>query len=117
MLMILLVGKDGLQAGVQGYFNKKLKKFKFFKKVEDALEAPNERLSTGQLPKSPRGNGSYEAEGDFGAFNQSPKDTKTSGKLRNKPPSPLKEADGRPHSMIEKPGKDGQYTTHNDDGT
>ncbi|MBE0302026.1 RHS repeat-associated core domain-containing protein [Leptospira interrogans] len=38
-------------------------------------------------------------------------------KLRNKPPAPLKEAEGRPHSIIEKPGKEGQYTTHNGDGT
>lgn len=39
------------------------------------------------------------------------------GKARNKPPLPLKEAEGRPHSIIEKPGKDGQYTTHYGDGT
>lgn len=38
-------------------------------------------------------------------------------KSRNKPPEPLPEAEGRPHSIIEKPGKDGQYTTHNGDGT
>jgi len=43
--------------------------------------------------------------------------TKVSGKSRNKPPVPLKEAEGRPHSIIEKSGKDGQYTTHNGDGT
>ncbi len=43
--------------------------------------------------------------------------TKGAGKSRNKPPSPLKEAEGRPHSIIEKSGKDGQYTTHNGDGT
>jgi RHS repeat-associated protein len=42
---------------------------------------------------------------------------KGSGKSRNKPPEPLKEAEGRPHSIIEKPGKGGQYTTHNGDGT
>lgn len=40
-----------------------------------------------------------------------------SKKSRNKPPEPLPEAEGRPHSIIEKPGKDGQYTTHNGDGT
>lgn len=38
-------------------------------------------------------------------------------KGRNKPPEPLPEAEGRPHSIIERPGKDGQYTTHNGDGT
>lgn len=38
-------------------------------------------------------------------------------KARNKPPAPLAEAEGRPHSIIEKPGKGGQYTTHNSDGT
>ena len=39
------------------------------------------------------------------------------GKSRNKPPGPLKEAEGRPHTNIERPGRDGQYTTHNGDGT
>ena len=38
-------------------------------------------------------------------------------KSRNKPPPPMPEAEGRPHSIIEEPGKDGQYTTHNGDGT
>ena len=38
-------------------------------------------------------------------------------KGRNKPPSPLEEAEGRPHSIPEKSGKNGQYTTHNGDGT
>ena len=33
------------------------------------------------------------------------------------PTDPLEEAEGRPHSIIEKPGPDGQYTTHNGDGT
>ncbi len=42
---------------------------------------------------------------------------KGSNKLRNKPPSPLKSAKGRAHSIIEKLGKNGQYTTHNNDGT
>ena len=40
-----------------------------------------------------------------------------SKKSRNKPPEPLKESEGRGHSIIEKPGKHGQYTTHNGDGT
>jgi RHS repeat-associated protein len=39
------------------------------------------------------------------------------GKSRNKPPPPLVDAEDRPHSIIEEPGKDGQYTTHNGDGT
>ncbi|HEX9627232.1 MAG TPA: RHS repeat-associated core domain-containing protein, partial [Acidiferrobacterales bacterium] len=42
---------------------------------------------------------------------------KGAGKARNEPPAPLKEAEGRPHSIIEKPGKEGQYTTHYGDGT
>lgn len=29
----------------------------------------------------------------------------------------MPEAEGRPHSIVEKPGADGQYTTHNGDGT
>jgi RHS repeat-associated protein len=45
------------------------------------------------------------------------KAAKKTNKSRNKPPAPLKEAEGRPHSIIEKSGKDGQYTTHNGDGT
>ncbi|WP_202801127.1 hypothetical protein [Cupriavidus basilensis] len=36
---------------------------------------------------------------------------------RNKPPVPLQEADGRPHSIIERPGVDGKYTSYNDNGT
>ncbi|MEE7546290.1 hypothetical protein HF319_03870 [Xanthomonas sp. Kuri4-1] len=38
-------------------------------------------------------------------------------KQRNKPPGPDPAAEGRPHSRIERPGSDGQYTTHNGDGT
>ncbi|WP_121100941.1 RHS repeat-associated core domain-containing protein [Litorimonas taeanensis] len=38
-------------------------------------------------------------------------------KNRSTRPDPLEEAEGRPHSIIEKPGPDGQYTTHNGDGT
>ncbi|MGF6573836.1 hypothetical protein ABH945_005957 [Paraburkholderia sp. GAS333] len=41
----------------------------------------------------------------------------SSGKSRNKPPAPLPEADGLPHTIIERPGPDGQYTTYNSDGT
>ena len=41
----------------------------------------------------------------------------TSGKSRNKPPTPLPEADGLPHTIIERPGPGGQYTTYNSDGT
>ncbi|MFM0365730.1 hemagglutinin repeat-containing protein [Paraburkholderia sediminicola] len=41
----------------------------------------------------------------------------SSGKSRNKPPPPLPEADGLPHTIIERPGPDGQYTTYNSDGT
>ncbi|RQS64344.1 filamentous hemagglutinin N-terminal domain-containing protein [Burkholderia sp. Bp8963] len=39
------------------------------------------------------------------------------GKSRNKPPAPLPEAHGLPHTIIERPGPEGQYTTHNGDGT
>ena len=39
------------------------------------------------------------------------------GKARNAAPGPLPEAEGRPHSIIERPGSEGQYTTHNGDGT
>lgn len=38
-------------------------------------------------------------------------------KPRNAPPAPLIEAEGRAHSIIEKPGREGQYTTHNANGT
>ena len=38
-------------------------------------------------------------------------------KQRNKPPAPLPEAKGTDHTIIERPGRDGQYTTHNADGT
>ena len=39
------------------------------------------------------------------------------GKPRNKPPSPDPAAHGRPHSIIERPGRDGQYTTFFCDGS
>jgi len=38
-------------------------------------------------------------------------------KQRNAPPGPDPAASGRPHSRIERSGPDGQYTTHNGDGT
>lgn len=38
-------------------------------------------------------------------------------KSRNKPPPPLLEAEGRSHTIIERPGREGQYTTHYEDGT
>ncbi len=38
-----------------------------------------------------------------------------SGSNRNRPPE--SDPGGRPHSIIEHPGKSGQYTTHNGDGT
>jgi hypothetical protein len=38
-------------------------------------------------------------------------------KSKNKPPPPLDEAEGRPHSIQERPGREGQYTTHNEDRT
>jgi len=38
-------------------------------------------------------------------------------KQRNKPPGPDPNAGGRPHSRVERPGRDGQYTTHYGDGS
>lgn len=38
-------------------------------------------------------------------------------KKRNSPPSPDPRAEGSPHFIIEKPGKEGQYTTYNGNGT
>ncbi|WP_312684784.1 RHS repeat-associated core domain-containing protein [Stenotrophomonas chelatiphaga] len=38
-------------------------------------------------------------------------------KQRNAPPGPDARAEGNPHSRIEREGADGQYTTHNGDGT
>ena len=38
-------------------------------------------------------------------------------KNRSTRPDPLAEAEGRPHTIVERPGADGQYTTHNGDGT
>ncbi len=37
--------------------------------------------------------------------------------FRNRPPGPDPEAEGNPHTVVEKPGKDGQYTSYNEDGT
>jgi hypothetical protein len=42
---------------------------------------------------------------------------KEESKRLNGPPDPLPEAEGRPHTRLERPSPDGQYTTHNDDGT
>lgn len=36
---------------------------------------------------------------------------------RNFCPEPDIRAEGRPHTIIERPGPEGQYTTHNGDGT
>ena len=41
--------------------------------------------------------------------------TKNAGKQRNKPPEPLSEAKGAGHTIIERPGREGQYTTYNAD--
>ncbi|MEE4745627.1 polymorphic toxin type 24 domain-containing protein [Pseudomonas alliivorans] len=38
-------------------------------------------------------------------------------KSRNKPPPPDPNAEGRPHTILEKPGRFGQYTTYEADGT
>lgn len=38
-------------------------------------------------------------------------------KSRSGRPDPLEEAEGRSHTILEKPGREGQYTTHNEDGT
>ncbi len=46
-----------------------------------------------------------------------PQPAADAAKARNKPPSPAVEAEGRAHSIIERPGTQSQYTTHNADGT
>lgn len=46
-----------------------------------------------------------------------PIDGSNSKKSRSGRPDPLEEAEGRPHTIIERPGPEGQYTTHNGDGT
>ncbi len=38
-------------------------------------------------------------------------------KKRSSTPGPDPKAEGRPHTIIEKPGSQGQYTTYNEDGT
>ena len=38
-------------------------------------------------------------------------------KKGNSRPDPDPKAEGSPHTIIERPGRDGQYTTHNGDGT
>lgn len=38
-------------------------------------------------------------------------------KSKNKPPPALTEAEGRPHSILEKPGRTGQYTTYENENT
>ena len=45
------------------------------------------------------------------------KSSTNSEKSRNKPPTPLSEAEGRAHTIIERPGREGQYTTHYADGS
>jgi glucan-binding YG repeat protein len=47
----------------------------------------------------------------------SKKQTSNTVKSRNAPPAPLREAQGRSHTIIEKRGEKGQYTTHYSDGT
>lgn len=42
--------------------------------------------------------------------------SKLAKKSRSKPPAPLPNAQGRPHSIIERPGRDGQYTTYDGNG-
>nr|WP_232218422.1 polymorphic toxin type 24 domain-containing protein [Leptospira wolffii] len=44
-------------------------------------------------------------------------ESKGTKKSRNKPPPPDPKAQGRAHSIIERYGRSGQYTTHNGDGT
>ena len=69
------------------------------------------------------GTGSLIGVGGFILYNEGKEghgnraDESPRGKSRNKPPEALTEAEGRPHSIIERPGRDGQYTTHYGDGT
>jgi len=68
-------------------------------------------FQTGHASQQDVGSNSEEKAVETAPVEQEP------GKARNKPPAPLPEAEGRPHTIVEKPGKDGQYTTHNGDGT
>ncbi len=62
-----------------------------------------------------KSDGSSDSGSDTATAANNVKDTKR--KSRNKPPEAMEEAEGLPHSIIEKPGQNGQYTTHNGDGT
>ncbi len=59
---------------------------------------------------------SFDMRSYFKTATQEEEEQKAS-KKRNAPPEPDPKAEGSPHSIIEKPGSDGQYTTHNGDGT
>jgi len=53
---------------------------------------------------------------EYGDFSNTRIDKK-SKKKKNAPPDPDPRAEGSPHSILEKPGPEGQYTTHNGDGS
>lgn len=67
---------------------------------------------TGRAVKIPKNAGASK-----NSKSPSPPPNDSAPKQRNKPPPPDPKAQGRPHTIIEKPGKNGQYTTHNGDGT
>ena len=68
-------------------------------------------------PVGPNGAGPNPAANTTDVATTTPEPVGKGGKSRNKPPSPLPDAEGLPHSIIERPGIDGQYTTYNGDGT
>jgi filamentous hemagglutinin len=63
------------------------------------------------------GQKSAQAANTGAATVQLPVGALTGGKSRSKPPAPLPEAEGLPHTIVERSGPDGQYTTFNGDGT
>lgn len=77
------------------------------KKAKELLGKKKVEVSNGR-DASIKNNGDPSKIGD---------DASKATKQRNKPPEPLKEAEGRPHTIVEKKGENGQYTTHNGDGT
>nr|WP_239483120.1 hemagglutinin repeat-containing protein [Paraburkholderia sp. C35] len=73
-------------------------------------------VPTPGMPGYGAGNAILSTDNDA-TTNSTAGNTGTSGKSRNKAPAPLPEADGLPHTIVERPGPDGQYTTYNGDGT
>lgn len=81
-------------------------------KIIQRVAAPLSRIGRGKNKENGQKNGP-----GTGQYDDVPEVPEGAGKQRNKPPAPLKEAQGRPHSIVEKSGSKGQYTTHHGDGT